>query len=325
MNRPCRPHVASISDNLIQISAQRFQLQFRLDLNRNKILPSTTMADSLTDADRISSSPSGVSEQDNSAPAAKLHPVWNFETVVFQVENELFCIPKKGLSVPGSTFEDMFALSLTSGPGVEGQSLANPIILPQTRASDFSALLTLLYPWINMYDGSGGLSEVPHKYLKEARHKNTKDFGLDHWLGVLRLANKWNYDGVRETAIDALGSLLPRGIERIQAGREYFVQTWVKEGYHDIVSTRGLDPDKLAEAPYNFGQATIAKIFYIQVASLAHLGGVYCHSDHGNYHWGGSDNADCDAIRESLKDAYSLIDTTFEDDIKAAYYGGPAV
>lgn len=54
----------------------------------------------------------------------------------------------------------------------------------------------------------------------------------------------------------------------------------MKEGYHDIVSTRGLEPDKLTETPYNFSQETIAKIFYIQAASLAHLGGTDCLSSY---------------------------------------------
>lgn len=91
----------------------------------------------------------------------------------------------------------------------------------------------------------------------------------------------------------------------------------MREGYHDIVSTRGLEPDKLTEAPYNFDQATISKLFYIQVASLVHLGGIYCHANHNS--WDGV-SGECGVIEQSLKDANSLIDKLFEDDIQGAYY-----
>lgn len=120
-------------------------------------------------------------------------------------------------------------------------------------------------------------------------------------------------------AIASLDNLLPRNAQKIRLGKQYQVEDWVKDGYHDFVSKIGLQIDELAGAPNNLDYETIAKIFYIQAASIEHLGGNYCQGSASGCGYS-SHSSVCNKRRNALKDARALINTVFKDDIASAYY-----
>ena len=75
---------------------------------------------------------------------------FDFQIVVFQVENTLFRVLKNGFNVPGTIFESMFALPQAptdiGSSLVEGNSFEKPIHLPGIKADHFRVFLRTLYP-----------------------------------------------------------------------------------------------------------------------------------------------------------------------------------
>lgn len=70
----------------------------------------------------------------------------------YEVEDTLFCVPKNGLNLYGTTFSDMFSIPpLATDTGdetlesTEGSHELNPIILPVSKKA-FWTFLCVLYP-----------------------------------------------------------------------------------------------------------------------------------------------------------------------------------
>ncbi|KAF5312882.1 hypothetical protein D9619_003651 [Psilocybe cf. subviscida] len=174
---------------------------------------------------------------------------WNLDTVIIKVESTLFNVPRQVLDVPGTTFADMFSIPLAGDKTLEGQSKTNPIILDSSfSAHDFDAFLRML------------LSPI----------KNPVS-GYDEFLGVLRLAHKWNYDEIREKAIQALTPLI-KGSEhaatKVHLGKQFLVQEWLRQGLIDISVDLDLGLEDLANAPFRFDTDYISRIFFIQKEDL---------------------------------------------------------
>ncbi|KAF5320888.1 hypothetical protein D9619_002114 [Psilocybe cf. subviscida] len=93
----------------------------------------------------------GPDKRDVEHPAAAiLDPFFNFELVVFKVENTLFRVPKLAFlnsSEPENPFLNIFSLPPPDPKNVEGASLENPIVLENESSTDFRAFLHALYPW----------------------------------------------------------------------------------------------------------------------------------------------------------------------------------
>lgn len=67
-------------------------------------------------------------------------------TVVWQVENTLFKIPRNGFEQESEVFRDMFSLPSGEDESLEGASDGNPIILEDVQAAAFRLLLQMMYP-----------------------------------------------------------------------------------------------------------------------------------------------------------------------------------
>ncbi|KIY47184.1 hypothetical protein FISHEDRAFT_23961, partial [Fistulina hepatica ATCC 64428] len=135
--------------------------------------------------------------------------------VHFQVENQLFKVPKIHLIEDSVVFRDMF---LSAGDGMQdGENDDHPIALDGILASDFEALLGLLY--------------------------ESKEI----WMGMLRMAKLWEMSRVRCLAIDTLSKhhkLSPS--ENILLAREFSHTAWLREGYRNFVTAS--DPPTLEDA-----------------------------------------------------------------------------
>ncbi|KAF9552811.1 hypothetical protein CPC08DRAFT_714293 [Agrocybe pediades] len=154
-----------------------------------------------------------------SSPVVRLDDVFNFQLAVFQVEDVVFEVYKTGFNVPGTTFEEMFALPqpMPAGgdaSGVEGNSRDNPIVHPGVKENDFRIFLRVLYPFMSR-------SEVT---------------GYKDWISVQRLATMWGFQTIRTTAIGHLSAFFSTksAVEKISIGREYKVVDWVKDGYRTL-------------------------------------------------------------------------------------------
>ncbi|KAF8812867.1 hypothetical protein BYT27DRAFT_6401332 [Phlegmacium glaucopus] len=215
-------------------------------------------------------------------PIIRLDNVFNFQIVVFQVENMLFQVLRNGFNVPGTPFEAMFALPNAAmgvdGASLEGSSLENPIYLPGIKVDHFRSFLRILYPFID----------------------RTPIVEFDEWVGVLNLATMWSFQDIREKAIVQLSDLIKQKkvLERISLAREYRVAQWLRDGYLELAQNRPLEFDELRPAgPYSdpldrnweadakrweavaMAWETLARICYIQTkvaASINNSCNTYC-------------------------------------------------
>ncbi|KAF5322022.1 hypothetical protein D9619_002120 [Psilocybe cf. subviscida] len=164
-------------------------------------------------------------------------------TAVVLNKGILFSVLKHGFLVKYTPFETMFSMPPEDPKNVEGSSADNPIVLEDTSAKDFRAFLRVLYPL--------GVEPVTD---------------YDDWLGVLRLAHKWEFVEIREKAVSAIGTKI--GFEspdvKIDLGNRFLVQDWLKQGLVNIALRKDLELKELREKPYSFDHETICRFFYIQ-------------------------------------------------------------
>jgi len=183
-------------------------------------------------------------------PLIRLDNIFNFQIVVFQVEDCLFQVLRNGFNVPGTIFEAMFSLPTaeTDESLLEGNSLENPILLEGVEASEFRVFLKVLYPFISQSNVSG----------------------YDDWISVLNLATMWDFRKIRATAITKLSDFLTQKspLEKIYVGRKYRAIDWVKDGYAALCSNppSTLEEFKPSEpfGPPGLDWESIARILYVQ-------------------------------------------------------------
>ncbi|KAI6043402.1 hypothetical protein EDC04DRAFT_2562969, partial [Pisolithus marmoratus] len=105
------------------------------------------------------------------------------------VEDHLFRIPREPLETESTVFKDMFLLPQGDSETVEGQSDTSPVILQGISKNEFESLLRAL-----MY-----------------RSVSKKSSGLDQaqWISVLKLSTMWEFDELRNVAIQHLDQPSP--------------------------------------------------------------------------------------------------------------------
>ncbi|KAF9050395.1 hypothetical protein BJ165DRAFT_1000502 [Panaeolus papilionaceus] len=131
---------------------------------------------------------SGSECKPDSKPRMQRDPVFYCETVVLQVEDTLFCVPKSGLVEEGTYFNSLLSQVRTdfgSQASSPGSSDHNPIILDGVKKNHFQHFLRLIYPFRGV--------EAPETD--------------DQWLSILQLATQWNFPDIRETALTHLEHL----------------------------------------------------------------------------------------------------------------------
>ncbi|KAF4620306.1 hypothetical protein D9613_001082 [Agrocybe pediades] len=184
--------------------------------------------------------------------AVELDNVFNFQIVVFKVQNTIFEVLKAGFNVPGTIFETLFTLPQgasdgADGTSVEGSNRDHPIVLEGVKSSDFRIFLRILYPFMVQ-------SEVSE---------------YDEWISVLHLATMWDFKKIRATAINRLQSdFFPQkgAAEKISVGRKYRVVDWVKDGYKTLCQdppTFSILTDRPNE-PLGLDWETIAKFYMVR-------------------------------------------------------------
>jgi len=211
-------------------------------------------ADSTHASADIPVSSSHIDEEGDPTPS--VHPNFNFELVVFQVEETLFKVIKNGFQVPGTIFEAMFALPVNAKIPVEGSSLESPIVLEGVDERHFQVFLRALYPFIGQ--------PTVTKY--------------EDWVGVLQLATMWEFKEIREKAIAALSALNSQRelSEKIYLGAKYGIINWLRDGYTDLVYRPTLEIEDLRGLPFPVTWETATKIYYARESLLPNSSNYSC-------------------------------------------------
>ncbi|KAJ3532855.1 hypothetical protein NMY22_g7574 [Coprinellus aureogranulatus] len=151
------------------------------------------------------------------SPRALIHWHSNYynDLVAFKVEDEVYCVPKRGFAQYSEVFESMFSLPQPEGSG-EGMSVEHPIILPSCSKWEFETLLDVLYPMAPL------LQPVP--------------LWKEQWLCLLRLSNMWAMDKIRQLAIGEIIKIRSiTAIDFVLLAREHQVPQWLTHGYSRIL------------------------------------------------------------------------------------------
>ncbi|KAF5322025.1 hypothetical protein D9619_002125 [Psilocybe cf. subviscida] len=176
------------------------------------------------------------------SPNIRFNKFFNFTFMFFSVEGIVFTALKEWVMQPGSWFEHLLTIPVEDPNNVEGITAARPLVLEGTIAADFEAFLCFLYP--------------------QAKTLTT----YEEWLGVLRLATRWDFFEMRDKAIAALDPLISgRPADKIHVGTELRVQKWLTQGLEEFVTINDLSPNTLSTQPYSLDWPTIAKIFYVRM------------------------------------------------------------
>jgi len=141
-------------------------------------------------------------------------------SIYFLVEDTTFQVPRYHFE-RNDFFATTFKLPPPIGQQAEGFSEQMPIKLEFIFKKDFAALLAVLYPM-----------KIPVRY---------NDITTEEWKSILKLSAMWEFDSVRELAIQELtaaNKLDP--VSSILLGLEYDVAQWLIAGCsHLIVRNAG--------------------------------------------------------------------------------------
>ncbi|KLO15122.1 hypothetical protein SCHPADRAFT_902697 [Schizopora paradoxa] len=167
-------------------------------------------------------STSSVVKFDDIDTKREAHPVFSFPdgNVTFLVEGTTFTVYRYFLQRDSPVFRDMFALGapLDDGQGLSSMegSKENPVRLPDLNPNDFARFLCILFP---------------PRYNVQPFQKT------DDWIGVLRVADKFQFADVRELAVEKLRSAAC-AVDRIHIGHRYSVRSLALSGYRDLCNRR---------------------------------------------------------------------------------------
>ncbi|KAJ7812026.1 hypothetical protein B0H14DRAFT_3879861 [Mycena olivaceomarginata] len=139
-----------------------------------------------------------------------------FVNIVFQVEDNIFNVPRYHFERSSEIFAGMLALPAGDSVNVEGRTDENPVVLEGISSADFRALLKALYPL-------------------DIIRTNWTTMTNDEWISVLKLSTQWRFLDARNLAIEQLQRRADLQIvERILLARQYDVVAWLRKGYIDL-------------------------------------------------------------------------------------------
>ncbi|RXW12270.1 hypothetical protein EST38_g13585 [Candolleomyces aberdarensis] len=172
-----------------------------------------------------------------------------WSVVFFKVEDTIFQVPTRRFTENSEVFANMFLIPQAGdAESVEGSDKEHPIVLDGYEATDFRALMKVLYPALN--DVISGLCT-----LKK-----------DEWVGVLNLSTRWQMKLIREHAIENLSKMSLTSFEKVTFARAHKVAKWLKEGLNEIVAQEeSLESDELKS---QLGLETAFRLMWIQNQSL---------------------------------------------------------
>ncbi|ESK97223.1 hypothetical protein Moror_17879 [Moniliophthora roreri MCA 2997] len=178
--------------------------------------------------------------------APQRHPQLYIETVVFQVEDTLFRLPRQPFEAYSEVFRTMFTLApkdKTRDTTDEGATDDNPIRLEGVKCLDFERFARALCP-----------TENP---LLQQTSERTRD----EWMSILRLSTMWDFQEMRWIAIGKLETFHMTPLEKVLLGREFAVSDWQWDGYVDLI-TRPNAPTM--EEASKIGYADSIQLFQIR-------------------------------------------------------------
>jgi len=182
----------------------------------------------------------------------KLNSKFYWDTIVFKVEDELFCVPRSEFVQSSEVFADMFLLP--SGPAghSEGQDRDHPIVLEGYKKDEFMCLLKVMYPT------AGSLISGPKLdlYLEK-----------EEWVSVLKLSTIWNMTKIRNYAIHRLSTdVVLSPVEKILLARSHRVAAWLEEG---VTSLASVDSSSTLEDLATLGWETAARILWVNLRDIS--------------------------------------------------------
>ncbi|KAI6137473.1 hypothetical protein EDD17DRAFT_1782951 [Pisolithus thermaeus] len=145
----------------------------------------------------------------------------------FYVEDSLFKVPREPFEKESEVFCDMFSLPQGSSVVVEGTSDENPIRIDRTSKDDFEQLLKAL-----LHRKYGSQPNLPH--------------GIEQWTSVLKLSTAWNFERLRQAAIDALTESGIGAVDRVVLSQRYYIKNWLLPALNELA--RRPEPIILEEA-----------------------------------------------------------------------------
>ncbi|CAE6439410.1 unnamed protein product [Rhizoctonia solani] len=140
------------------------------------------------------------------------HPEFCFDNtlIAVQIENTLFNVHRYQL-IKSEVFSDMFKMLKPEGDEPEeGSSLDNPIVIKGVAASDFAALLRVLYASLF------------------SSHQPTPDAPLI--VPAFRLANMFNFSELRAYLLPLAENSLG-DVDKIVFAREFNIKEWLVPAY----------------------------------------------------------------------------------------------
>ncbi|KAI6098012.1 hypothetical protein EDD16DRAFT_1498838, partial [Pisolithus croceorrhizus] len=143
------------------------------------------------------------------------------------VEDSLFKVPREPFEKESEVFCDMFSLPQGSSVVVEGTSDENPIRIDRTSKDDFEQLLKAL-----LHRKYGSQPNLPH--------------GIEQWTSVLKLSTAWNFERLRQAAIDALTESGIGAVDRVVLSQRYYIKNWLLPALNELA--RRPEPIILEEA-----------------------------------------------------------------------------
>ncbi|TDL18240.1 hypothetical protein BD410DRAFT_793561 [Rickenella mellea] len=130
------------------------------------------------------------------------------QSLVFLVEDCLFKAPRPYFE-QSEVFRDTFKLPPVDGV-FEGANDETALRLHGIKANDFRAFLSVLMPLPSSEEATATKEE---------------------WLGVLSLADMWNFEKIRQLSIDKLRKEPMDAVERILHGRKHQIEEWLLAGH----------------------------------------------------------------------------------------------
>ncbi|KAI5993882.1 hypothetical protein EDD15DRAFT_2166702 [Pisolithus albus] len=156
------------------------------------------------------------------------HSDFYISTVTFLVEGSLFRVPREPFQRESEVFCDMFSLPQGSSVVVEGTSDESPIRIDRISKNDFEQLLKVLLHRL----AYGSQPDLPH--------------GIEQWTSVLKLSTTWNFERLRQAAIDALIESGIGAVDRVVLSQRYYIKNWLLPALNDLA--RRPEPITLEEA-----------------------------------------------------------------------------
>ncbi|KAJ3849334.1 hypothetical protein EV368DRAFT_47492, partial [Lentinula lateritia] len=138
-----------------------------------------------------------------------------YQSYCGQVEGYLFKFPINTLAIESEIFRTMMEVPAPSQ--TEGLTDENPIHLEGVLKDDFRQLLRVL---------------APPRRFKEPVPILT----FSEWTSVLKLADMWCMDVVKEHAISNMNNLADIDpIDKIVVARKYEIKAWLKPAFNDVL------------------------------------------------------------------------------------------